>query len=155
MKSAADRNRNSLSPFPFLLFPFPLFPFPFLLFPFHFSLSALYSIRYTFYPIPCTQYVIRNTLYLPLPLIIHINRHSILHIKRTQCTNNHEDSGENDCINCLVTIKVFHDWSAENTVKDLWEGDEEVENPHVNAHFTSRDRSCKNRVWHGKNGCPG
>ncbi len=103
--------------------------------------------------------VYRSLEYIPLALLgIGLHDFFLIHIFykiHTNSCNHHGGTSDQQCIHGLALEK-----SGDNEPKDaccyqLGDDDEEIENPHVDAHFMLRDGTGKDSIRHGQNSSPG
>ena len=79
----------------------------------------------------------------------------IVNINHTHGSAEHKYPCQHQGIDRLVMIKVFYGRTADDAVNNLGNGDEEIENSHIDSHFTWRDGAGKDHVRHGQYAGPG
>ena len=79
----------------------------------------------------------------------------IVYVQYRNRAAEHKYPSQNNSINGLPAEEVLHYPATKKAVYDLGEGDKEVKDAHVYAHFFGRDRSLKDGIRHSQDTRPG
>src|SRR4029079_1079362 len=84
-------------------------------------------------------------------LLTHPDIAIILNIDDRNCGAKHEDAAHDNRIDRFVIIYTMDDRTPEDSIDDLGEGDKEIEDAHVDSHFSGRNAASQDSIRHGKN----